>query len=194
MKSEAFPYTKIFANIIAMLDILIGVFLLGLGLLILLVYRRDKTTDLGAPFETLEPHVVTQIIELLEIKPGEVFFDLGSGDGRLVIVAAMVGAKAYGVEIDKFRFWYSKLWLKFLRLGGKAEILHKNIFEVDLSHADIVIAYLLPETHRRLLPKLKKELKKGARVVGVAFKFPGWKAAKVIRPGTKYGPVYLYKV
>ena len=152
-----------------------------------------QTTKTGAPFVPMEPDVVERVINLAQIKPGEVFYDLGSGDGRLVIAAAMRGARAYGVEIDFLRVWYSRAWLKLLRFKN-AQIIRKNIFEVDLSGADVVCLYLLQETNEKIQAKLKKELKPGTRVVSVAFTFPGWKPVKVDPRGTVYGPIYLYRI
>jgi predicted RNA methylase len=153
-----------------------------------------KTTKNGAPFVPLEPEVVEEVMKLAEIKQGDVFFDLGSGDGRLVIAAALRGVKeAYGVEIDRFRVFYSQLWLKFLHLKN-TKILKKDIFETDLSTASVITMYLLPETNNKLVEKLTKELKKGTRIVSVAFSLPGVKPQKISPKGPIYGPVYLYKI
>jgi len=176
-----------------MFDYFFTPILLAIGLIILLVHRRNHSTKFGAPFVPLEPDVVTRILKLADIKKGETFFDLGSGDGRLVIAAAMMGAKAYGVEIDQLRVWYSRLWIYLLGLKNNATIIQKNIFDVDLSDADVITAYLLQETNEALMPKLKKETKKGARVLGIAFNFPEWKPTIIDRRGPVYGPIYLYR-
>lgn len=153
-----------------------------------------KTTKNGAPFVPLEPEVVEEVMKLAEIKQEDVFYDLGSGNGRLVIAAALRGVKeSYGVEVDRFRVIYSRLWLKFLHLKN-AKILKKDIFETDLSNADVITLYLLPGTNNRLAEKFKKELKKGTRVVSVAFSLPGLKPVKISPKGPIYGPVYLYKI
>jgi predicted RNA methylase len=167
--------------------------LLVVGLIISLVYRRNHTTRYGAPFVPLEPDVVANIIKLARIKKGDIFFDLGSGDGRLVIAAAMSGANAYGVEIDPLRVWYSRLWIRVWGLKSKATIIHKNVFDVDLSNANIITAYLLQETNNNLMAKLKREVKKGTRVVGIAFNFPEWKPTIIDKRGPIYGPLYLYE-
>lgn len=158
-----------------------------------LAYRRNETTKFGAPFVPLEPKVVNRVMEMAAIIPGEIFYDLGSGDGRLVIAAALLGARAYGVEIDPFRVWYSRLWIKLLGLSQRAAIIHKNFFEVDLSKADVVTMYLLQTTNDQLLAKLKQEIKKGARLVGIAFHLKGWRPVMVDPQGPIYGPLYLYK-
>ena len=153
-----------------------------------------KTAEHGAPYVGMDAEVIPRVITITELKKGEKFYELGSGDGRLVIAAAMKGADAVGVEIDTLRVWYSRAWIKLLRLSSHAKILHKNIFEIDYSDADVVCLYLLPETNQKIEDKLKKELKPGTRVVSVAFTFPNWKPEKIDPRGTIYGPIYLYQV
>jgi SAM-dependent methyltransferase len=176
-----------------MINILFTLFLISIFLLLKLVYLRTLTTRYGAPFVPMEPEIVTRILDQVRIKKGDIFFDLGSGDGRLVIAAALKGAEAYGIEIDPIRVWYSRLWIYILRLSKRAKILKKNIFDVDLSKADIITAYLLPETHKLLQSKLEKEAKNGTRIVGIAFKFPGWKPSAIDPNGTIFGPIYYYR-
>lgn len=152
-----------------------------------------QTTQFGAPFVPLEPDVVEHVMQLADIRPGQVFYELGSGDGRLVISAALRGATAYGVEIDKFRVIYSRLWIGLLRLSNRAKILHENIFQVNLSEANIVCMYLLQSTNEALQQKLLLELKPGTKIISVAFTFPGWKPKVVDPHGPIYGPIYLYE-
>lgn len=172
--------------------------LIGLGLLLLifLLYYpyAMRTYQHGAPFVPMEPQVVERVMQLAKLKEGEVFYELGSGDGRIVIAAAMRGAKAYGVEIDLLRVLYSRLWIAILRLGAHAQIIHRNFFEVDLSSADVVCSYTLEETNEKLGPKLIRELKPGARVVSVGFQFPNWIPDRIDPRGTIYGPIYLYLI
>lgn len=153
-----------------------------------------RTYKDGAPFVPMEPKVVEGVMKLVEVKKDEIFYDLGSGDGRLVIAAALRGAKAYGIEIDFLRVWYSRVWIYLLRLSKNAKIIQKNIFDVDLSNADVVCLYLLPETNEKIQNKLKKELKKGTPVVSVAFTFSGWQPEKIDPRGTIYGPIRLYRI
>lgn len=152
-----------------------------------------KTNKNGAPFVPMEPEVVERVLKLAEVKKGDVFYDLGSGDGRLVIAAALMGASAFGVEIDRLRVWYSRFWIWLLRLAKQAKILQQDIFETDLSKADVVCLYLLQETNEKIQNKLEKELKEDARIVSVAFDFPGWKPIVIEPKSVIYGPMYLYK-
>lgn len=170
----------------------IGLIFLGLIALLWFPYIM-YTSKNGAPFVTMEPGVVERVMKLAAVKKGDVFYDLGSGDGRLVIAAALRGAKAYGVEIDWLRVFYSRLWIFWLRLKN-AQIIRKNFFKTDLSRADIVCLYLIQETNEKIQDKLERELKKGTKVISVAFTFPGWQPIKIDPRGTIYGPIYLYKI
>ena len=164
-----------------------------IALILFWLYYRGKTEKFGAPFVPLEPEIVEHVMMHAHIKPGDIFYDLGSGDGRIVTAAALRGAYAYGIEIDKLRVLYSKLWLFFLRLNNQAKIIHQDLFTVDLSNADIVCLFLLQNTNEKLQGKLEKELKKGTRVISVAFTFPGWKPVLIDPHGPKYGPIYVYQ-
>ena len=175
-----------------MFDFVIALILIALFVLIKFANRRNETTVFGAPYVPLEPDVVNRIMEMAKVKKGDIFYDLGSGDGRLVIAAAQRGARAYGVEIDPARIWYSRLCILLFGLWGRASIINANIFDVDLSKADVLTMYLLQETNDKLFPKLVKEVKDGSRVVGVAFNFPKWKPVEINKFGPIYGPIYLY--
>ena len=170
------------------------------GLLLLLVFAIfwipyvTKTEKFGAPFVTAEPKMVERMMNLAQVKKGDVFYDLGSGDGRLVISAALRGAKSYGVEIDLLRVLYSRFWIWLLRLSKNAKIIRKNFFDVNLSKADVVSLFLLQKTNQKLKNKLKKELKPGARIVSYGFTFEGWQPKKVDTRPNIYGPIYLYKI
>ena len=153
----------------------------------------NKTTDDGAPWVPMEADVVERVLKMAEVKDGDKFYELGSGDGRLVIAAALKGATATGIEIDKWRVFYSRFFIWLFRIGGKAEILQKDIFEQNYEDATVVCLYLLQETNEKIQEKLEKELKPGTRVISVAFTFPGWKLERTDPRGTIYDPIYLYK-
>lgn len=131
----------------------------------------------GAPWVPTKMDLIKNVLSLAELKPGEILYDLGSGDGRLVIAAAKdFGARAVGVEIDPFRVFYSRLKILRLGLNGTAKIIRRNFFSVNVSDADVVVLFLLQKTNDKLQAKLERELKKpGCRVVSIVFKFEGWK-------------------
>jgi Histone methylation protein DOT1 len=127
----------------------------------------------GAPWVPSSNEIVRKMLLLSNVKPGEEVYDLGSGDGRIVIIATKeFGARSTGIEIDLFRAFYSKLLIRLLGLGrDKARVIWSSFYRVDLSRADVVTVYLLPETNDKLMPKLERELRPTARVVSHEFKF-----------------------
>lgn len=114
------------------------------------------------------------MLTMAEIKPGEIVYDLGSGDGRVLIAAARrFGARAVGVEMDVSRFLWSIAAVALLGLGKQVRVIRSDFFEVDLSEADVVFTYLLQNTNDRLKDKLRKELRPGTRIVSNTFTFSG---------------------
>jgi cyclopropane fatty-acyl-phospholipid synthase-like methyltransferase len=140
----------------------------------------------GAPFQPSSNKAVEEIIKLAEIKKGQKIADLGSGDGKIVIEFAKYGAEAHGFEINPFLVWLSKRKIKKLGLEKKAFIHWKNFFKQNFSEFNVItsfqISYIMPE----LEEKLKKELKKGSKVISNTWTFPKWK------PKKRLGHVYLY--
>jgi len=148
-----------------------------LALLILLAYSYSVFYDV--PFVPTPMRIVRRMLSMAELKPGEVLYDLGSGDGRVIITAAEeFGARAVGVELNPIRVYLSKLRVSRLGLQDRVEVRRQSFFEADLREADVVSMYLLPEINEKLKPKLKEELKRGARVVVYAFIIKGWKPTK----------------
>ena len=126
----------------------------------------------GAPWVPSPNETIRKMLLLAKVKPGEEVYDLGSGDGRIVIMSAReFGAKSTGIEIDVFRAFYSKLLIGLLGLGGRARVIWSSFYGVDLSRADVITVYLLPETNDKLMPKLERELRPTSRVVSHAFRF-----------------------
>ena len=118
-----------------------------------------------------------RMLQLAQLQPGETVYDLGSGDGRVLIVAAReFNANGVGLEIDPLRALLSQLTLHWLGLGHRARVVRANLFNVSLAEADVVTIYLLPKAMARLAPKLKAELKPGARVVTLTYHFMEWDA------------------
>jgi hypothetical protein len=126
----------------------------------------------GAPWVPSPNQTVRKMLLLAQVKPGEVVYDLGSGDGRIVIISAKeFGAKSTGIEIDIFRVFYSRLLITLRGLRGTARVIWSSFYKVDLSGADVVTVYLLPETNDKLTPKLERELRPTCRVVSRSFRF-----------------------
>lgn len=161
---------------------------------IFLYWWRNYTWRKGSPYVEMTPKVIKRALTLAEVGPNDIFYDLGSGDGRVVIVAALRGAKAYGIEIDRLRVLYSRLWIKVLGLKGKAKIMHGDIFEKDFSKASVVYILLTQDENNILQKRLKKVLNKGTRVISVGYRFKGWNSTRTNLNGSIYGPIRLYKV
>jgi tRNA1(Val) A37 N6-methylase TrmN6 len=108
-------------------------------------------------------------------------FDLGSGDGRIVIMAARkFKADATGVEFDQDLWKQSVEKIKSLGLEKTARIIHGDILKQDYSSADLITVYLLPNSNDKVRPLLEKQLKKGARIVAHDFEFSDWTPVKVV--------------
>jgi tRNA1(Val) A37 N6-methylase TrmN6 len=132
-----------------------------------------------APYYPTPELVVERMLKLGGLKPGEKMFDLGSGDGRVVIMAAQrFGADATGIEMDNDLYQQSVDRIKNLGLEKKARIIHGDLASQDYSAADLLTVYLLPSSNAKIRPLLEKQLKKGARLVSHDFTFADWTPVK----------------
>jgi len=148
-------------------------------------------SDRFTPFVPTPHRVVEKMLELAEVGPDDTVYDLGSGDGRIVIAAAQkFGARAVGVEIDGKLCELSSEEIAKLGLQKSARIIHGDMFEVDLGPATVVTLYQLTRINKRLRPLLEKKLRRGARVVASDFEIPGWKPKKVVEVTSDVGTVY----
>jgi protein-L-isoaspartate O-methyltransferase len=150
-----------------------------------------------APYIPSPQIVVDRMLEAGKLKPGEVVFDLGSGDGRIVITAARkFNAKAVGVELSPELARSTMDRIRSLGLQDRASIQEGNILRTDISQADLVTVYLLTVSNDRLKPLLEKQLKPTARVVSHDFEFRGWKPSEVVRVQTdgRTHTIYVYEM
>ena len=149
------------------------------------------------PFVATPEVVVRRMLQLARVQPGEVVYDLGSGDGRIVIIAAKeFGARSYGVEIRKDLYEQSMARIKDMGLADRATIINASFYDVPLTDADVVTMYLLTSVNERLKPKLEKELRPAARVVTHDFEVPGWRPVVVeeVYEDWRSHKLYLYKI
>ena len=120
------------------------------------------------------------MLKLAELKPGEVLFDLGAGDGRTVIMAAKTfGARGVGVELREDLAKKAMSTIHDNALADKVTIVNGDMFGVNLTSADVVFLYLTTSANEKIRPKLDAELKKGVRVVSHDYEIIGWKPLKV---------------
>jgi len=140
------------------------------------------------------------MLVLAELKPGEVFYDLGAGDGRAVMMAAKdFGARAVGIELreDLVKKALGSVYERGLQ--GRVTIVNGDMFKVDLISADVVFLYLTTSANEKIKPKLEAELKHGVRVVSHDYEIVGWKPFKVDnfcenpKLGYPSHTIYLYK-
>ena len=133
-----------------------------------------------APYYPTPETIVQKMLQLGGLKAGEKMFDLGSGDGRIVIMAAeKFHANAVGVELDKELYRQSTDKIQSLRLQKTARIINGDVLQQDYSSADLITVYLLPLSNDKVRPVLDKQLKKGTRIVSHDFEFKDWKPEKV---------------
>jgi SAM-dependent methyltransferase len=133
------------------------------------------------PFVPSPQEVVDKMVEVAGVKKGDVVYDMGSGDGRIVIAAAKKGARAIGFEIDGDLVKESRENIRKAGVQNLAEIRQQDILTVDFSPASVVTMYLLPDVNLKLKPNLLSQLKPGSRIVSHSFDMGDWKADKVER-------------
>jgi predicted RNA methylase len=133
-----------------------------------------------APFVPSPVPVVQFMLKLADLKVGEVLFDLGAGDGRTVIMAAKAfGARAVGVELREDLAKKALSTIYNNSLSDRVTIVNDDMFNVNLTSADVVFLYLTTSANEKIRPKLEEELKKGVRVVSHDYEIVGWKPLKV---------------
>ena len=156
---------------------------LGFGLLLAaaaLLHGQQQEPEKLAPYYPTPETVVEKMLQFGELKAGEKTFDLGSGDGRIVIMAARkFHADAVGVEFDADLVRQSSEKIRSLGLQKSARIILGDIARQDYSKADLLTVYLLPTSNDKIRPILEKQLKKGTRIVSHDFEFAGWTPEKV---------------
>jgi len=142
----------------------------------------------GAPFEPTVKKRLKKMIEFSNVNKNDKVVDLGSGSGRIVIEFAKKGIESHGYEINPFLVWISRKKIKKLFLQDKAFIHRKNFMKEDLSDYNVVCIFQIGYMMDKLEGKLKKELKKGSRIISNTWEFPNWKSKKQSKG------VYLYEV
>jgi len=130
---------------------------------------------LDVPYVSTPHEVVQAMLKLARVGPADVVYDLGCGDGRFVIAAAQdFGARGVGVDIDPARIAEANAAARDEGVADRVRFLRQDLFTVDLSPATVVTLFLLPELNDRLAPKLKRELRDGARIVSHRWMIRGW--------------------
>jgi len=153
------------------------IFLIGNGCGPVAVWTHGEV-----PYVPTPPEVVDRMLEIAQVKSGDVIYDLGSGDGRIIIQAAKrYGVKGVGIEIDADLVQKAKDNAFKEKVEHLVEFRAEDALKVDVSPATVVTLYMLPEFNAKLRPIFDKELKPGARVVSHDFEIQGWVPDKVER-------------
>ena len=133
-----------------------------------------------APFVPSPQTVVEYMLKLADLKAGEVLFDMGSGDGRTVIMAAKTfGARGVGIELREDLAKKAMSQIHENGIDDRVTIMNTDMFTVNLTSADVVYLYLTTSANEKIKPKLESDLKKGARIVSHDYEIIGWRPLKV---------------
>jgi len=151
------------------------------------------TVDSDVPYVPTPPDVVRRMLEMADVSPEDVVYDLGSGDGRFPITAAKrFGARGIGVEIDPKLVRRARANAREAGVADRVEFREGDMFEADLSDATVVTLYLFPEINIKLRPKLFAELEPGDRVVSHDFDMDEWEPDRVVEMGSD--TIYLWTI
>jgi len=147
----------------------------ALALLLSLPLSADQAAPatrptLDVPYVPTPQEVVDKMLEMAKVKQGDVVYDLGCGDGRIVITAAQRhGARGVGVDLDPERVAEARANARKAGVADRVTFRTQDLFKTDIREASVVTLYLLPEVNQRLKPKLQKDLKPGTRIVSHSF-------------------------
>ncbi|MDD8026926.1 MAG: methyltransferase domain-containing protein [Acidobacteriota bacterium] len=161
-------------------------------------HGREDAVDL-APFVPTPPEVVAKMLEMAKVGKDSVVYDLGCGDGRIVVAAARTyGAHGVGIDIEPVRIRESKANAEAAKVEGLVKFKTSDVMKVDLSPATVVTMYLLSESNALLRPKLERELRPGTPVVAHNYMIAGWEKKEVQSAVVRDGEgvehsLFLYK-
>lgn len=141
----------------------------------------NPVVDRDAPYLPTPQEVVAEMLKVAQVKQQDQLYDLGSGDGRIVIAAAKnYGTPGVGIEIDPTLIQQSQANAQAAGVSDRVKFMQQDLFTTNLSNATVVTLYLLPDLNLKLRPKLLKELRPGTRIVSHAFNMGDWKPDKTL--------------
>lgn len=165
------------------------------GLASVSAFAQRPQAERLAPFVPSPQVVVERMLEAADLKPNELVYDLGCGDGRILITAAReFRAKAVGVELSEKLVLQAREQVHRLGLDNRVQIILGDLMNVDLHPADVVTVYLLTDANDQLKPAFERSLRRGARVVSHDFKIRGWRPERVetVRVANRNHSIYVY--
>ncbi len=140
--------------------------------------------ELDVPYVPTPDEVVAGMLQAAGVKKGDVVYDLGCGDGRIVIAAAQkFGTRGVGIDINPVRIQEARKNAKKAGVAGLVKFIEQDLFEANIGDATVVTLYLLPAVNLKLRPKLLRDLKPGTRVVSHSFDMGDWKPVKKLEVG-----------
>ncbi len=138
--------------------------------------------ELDVPYVPTPNEVVAQMLQLANVKKSDVLYDLGSGDGRIVVTAAQkYGTRGVGIDINPERIREANANARAAKVTDRVQFRQQDLFKTDLSEATVVTLYLLPNINVKLRPQLFKQLKPGTRIVSHDFDMGEWKPERVVQ-------------
>lgn len=166
-------------------------YILVLAFFLLLAAMVILPVFFGAPWHPLSDKNIDRIINFADLQPGEKFYDLGSGDGRVLIAASHEKCvRGVGVEIDPIKVWISRCFVKTRELSDKINIHRGNMYDFDVSEADVIYLYLTHQALDRLFPEILDRVKPSVRIVCYRFCIRNMEPVKVNEDRN----LFLYRV
>jgi len=156
-------------------------------------HDRPFTPPLDVPYVPTPQEVVTHMLKLAQVGPNDVVYDLGAGDGRIVITAAQqFGARAVGIDLDPVRIEEAQANAQRAGVSDRVQFIEQDLFTANISEATVVTLFLRPSLNLRLRPKLWRELKPGTRIVAHLYDMGDWRPDKVEYVDRR--PVYYWVI
>jgi SAM-dependent methyltransferase len=178
------------------LPLVLGISMLAAAASVPANAQASKYANKLAPYVASPVRVVDRMLELAHIKPGETVFDLGSGDGRVLIAAVeKYKAKAVGVEISPKLVAEATANIQKEGLADQAHVIQGDVLTADLTGADVVFIYLVTPLNEKLRPRFERFLKAGARVISHDYAVPGWKPAHTEKTDDRHAHlIFVYEM
>lgn len=168
--------------------LVVSLILMIVGIIMIWIFWANI---IGAGWQPTSRRRVRKMLEMAEVDSNDVVYDLGSGDGRIVMDAARkYNAKAVGMEADPLRVLWSRLTIMSSGLRSSAKIVWGNFFNEDIGEATVVTLFLSDTANQKLKPKFQRELKPGTRIVSYVWMFKEWEPVKA----DKDDEIYVYVI